>query len=122
MRSSVGGWLLKSDINPAPVNGLMMNMCAVAGLASSGTLLRHGVDLLQRVDQPVRVAGDLRPAGVGGELARSRDRHLDQHRGDRRQDDRREQRDRVVAAIAAVVAAAVAAEHRRELRHARATS
>ena len=39
MRASVGGWLLKSDIRPAPENGLTMNMCAVAGLASSGTRL-----------------------------------------------------------------------------------
>ena len=122
MRSSVGGWLLKSDISPPPVNGLMMNMCAVAGLASSGTRFDDRVDLPQRVGQPVRVARDLRAAGVGRELARSRDRHLDQHRGDRRQDDRRQQRDRIVAAIAAVVAAAVAAEHRRQLRRVRAAN
>ena len=31
--------LLKSDIRPPPENGLTMNMCAVAGLASSGTRL-----------------------------------------------------------------------------------
>ena len=37
MRSSVGGWLLKRDDRPAPENGFMMNMCAVAGLAASGT-------------------------------------------------------------------------------------
>ncbi len=29
--------MLKSDPIPPPENGLMMNMCAVAGLASSGT-------------------------------------------------------------------------------------
>ncbi len=37
MRCSVGGWVLKSDPMPPIENGLMMNMCAVAGLASSGT-------------------------------------------------------------------------------------
>ncbi len=37
MRASVGGCVLKSDIRPAPENGFMMNMCAVAGLASIGT-------------------------------------------------------------------------------------
>ena len=37
MRCSVGGCVLKSDIIPPNENGLMMNMCAVAGLASSGT-------------------------------------------------------------------------------------
>ena len=119
MRSSVGGWLLKSAMSPPPVNGFMMNMCAVAGLASSGTRLRDRFDLAQRVGEPVRIAGDLRAARVGGELARPRDRRLDQHRGERRQDDHRDQRDRIVAAIAIVVAPAVAAEHRRVLRHLR---
>ena len=37
MRASVGGWVLKSPSKPAADKGLMMNMCAVAGLASSGT-------------------------------------------------------------------------------------
>ena len=37
-RSSVGGWLENSLLMPPmPANGLMMNMCAVAGFASSGT-------------------------------------------------------------------------------------
>ena len=75
----------------------MMNMCAVAGLASSGTALRRRLDLRKRAHQPVRAAGDRRAAGVGVELARPRDRRLNQHRGDRRQDHRREQRDRVRA-------------------------
>ena len=104
MRASVGGWLLKSDIRPPPVNGLTMNMCAVAGLASSGTRFDDRIDLAQRVGEPVRVAGDLGAAGIRRELARPRDRHLDQHRGNRRQDHHREQRDRIVAAIAIVAA------------------
>src|SRR3990170_4332009 len=37
IRASVGGWVLKRLSMPAAENGLMMNMCAVAGLASSGT-------------------------------------------------------------------------------------
>ena len=73
----------------------MMNMCAVAGLASSGIVLDAGFDLLERADQPLRTAGDRRAAGVGVELARSRDRRLNQHRRERREDDRRDQRDRV---------------------------
>src|SRR4030095_5718420 len=36
IRSSVGGWLLKSDARPPPANGLTMNMWWVAGLASGG--------------------------------------------------------------------------------------
>ena len=36
MRASVGGWLLKSAIRPAPEKGLMMNMWAVDGDASMG--------------------------------------------------------------------------------------
>ena len=51
MRCSVGGCVLKRDIRPPTENGLMMNMCAVAGLASSGTRLRRRLDLPQRADQ-----------------------------------------------------------------------
>ena len=36
---------------PPPENGLMMNMCAVAGLASSGTRFDDRLDLAQRVGQ-----------------------------------------------------------------------
>ena len=39
MRCSVGGWVLNSENSPRTLNGLMMNMCAVAGLASIGTCL-----------------------------------------------------------------------------------
>ena len=36
MRCSVGGWVLNMLSSPPAENGLMMNMCAVAGFASSG--------------------------------------------------------------------------------------
>ena len=36
MRASVDGWLLNSDPRPE-TKGWMMNMCAVAGFALSGT-------------------------------------------------------------------------------------
>jgi hypothetical protein len=39
IRFSVGGWLLKRLKSAWPENGWMMNMCAVAGLASSGMRL-----------------------------------------------------------------------------------
>src|SRR5439155_1261118 len=39
MRASVGGCVLKREARPPPEKGLMMNMWAVAGLASSGTRL-----------------------------------------------------------------------------------
>ena len=75
---------------PPSENGLMMNMCAVAGFASSGTRARRAFDLLERADQTERAAGDRRAARIGVELARTRNRRLNQHRGDRRQDDRRQ--------------------------------
>src|SRR5262249_44311607 len=37
IRSSVGGCVLKRPSNPCALKGLMMNRCAVAGFASSGT-------------------------------------------------------------------------------------
>ena len=86
IRCSVGGCVLNSESRPPTVNGLMMNMCAVAGLASSGSALRAHLQLAQRVDQAVRAAGDLGAAGVGGELARARDGRLDQRRRNRRED------------------------------------
>ena len=119
MRASVGGWLLKSDIRPGASERLDDEHVRRRRVGVERNPLRHGVDLLQRLGQPVRVAGDLRAAGVRRELARARNRHLDEHRGQRRQDDRREQRDRVVPAIAALAAPAVPAEDGGVLRHAR---
>ena len=92
MRASVGGWLLKSESETCPpVNGWMMNMCAVAGFASSGTRFGTASIFLQRVGQAVGIAGQLRPGRIGRVLARPRNRHLNQQRGHRRQDDHREQ-------------------------------
>ena len=73
IRASVGGCVLKSDISPPPVNGLMMNMCAVAGLASSGTRLRDRVDLAQRVGQPVGLPAICAPPASA---ANSREREI----------------------------------------------
>src|SRR5205814_9163666 len=39
IRCSVGGWVLKRDMTPPSDSGLMMNMCAVYGLDSRGTIL-----------------------------------------------------------------------------------
>jgi hypothetical protein len=36
MRSSIGGWVLKRERTPPPLNGLTMNIWAVEGLASMG--------------------------------------------------------------------------------------
>ena len=54
MRASVGGWLLKRPVTPLSENGLMMNMCAVAGFASSGTIFDAASSLLQRAHQACR--------------------------------------------------------------------
>ena len=99
---------------PPALKGLMMNMCAVAGLASSGTRRATRLDLPQRVDEPVRRSGDRRAAGIGRELARPRDGRLDQAGGDRREDHHEQQR-RGVRALAVVTAAAE--EHREPRRH-----
>ncbi len=39
MRSAVAGWVENRRIRLAPVNGLMMNRCAVEGVASIGSCL-----------------------------------------------------------------------------------
>ena len=67
----------------------MMNMCAVAGLASSGTAREAASIFRSALTSPCGDAGDRRAAGVGVELARPRNRRLNQHRRDRREDDRR---------------------------------
>ena len=36
IRSSIGGWVLKRERTPPPLNGLTMNICAVEGFASMG--------------------------------------------------------------------------------------
>ena len=108
--------MLKSPSRSDALNGLMMNMCAVAGFASSGICFDADLDLAQRADESVRTAGNRRAAGVGVELAGARDRRLNQHRRNRRQDDRRDQRERV-GALAVVAAVAAAAEEHREARN-----
>ena len=80
-------------------------------------LFRDGVDFLQRFDQTVRVARDLRAASVRGILTRPGNRHLDEHCGQRRQNQGRQQRNRVVPAVPALVTAAIATENGGVLRH-----
>src|SRR5437870_820930 len=62
---SVGGWLLKSDISPPAENGLMMNMCAVAGFASSGTAREAASIFRSALTSPIGVpAIDAPPASA----------------------------------------------------------
>ena len=75
-----------------------MNMCAVAGLASSGTRLRAASIFRSASASPYGLPAISARAGIGRELPRARDRHLDQHRRNRREDHHRQQRDRVGAA------------------------
>ena len=56
-----------------------MNMCAVAGFASSGTCCAMRLDLPKRAHEAERRSGNRRAPGVGRELARARDRGLDEH-------------------------------------------
>ena len=92
----------------------MMNMCAVAGLASSGTRCATASIFRSALTRPMRRSGDRRSGRVGGELARPRDRRLDQAGRERRQDHHEQQR-RGVRALAIVAAAAE--EHREPRRH-----
>jgi len=46
-RSSIGGWVLKRERTPPPLNGLTINMCAVEGLAFMG-ILRAAISSLLR--------------------------------------------------------------------------
>ena len=96
MRASVGGWLLKSDIEPAAGERLDDEHVRRRRVASSGTRFETASILRSASASPYGLPGDRRAAGVGGELARPRDRHLDQHRRERRQDHHRQQRDRIV--------------------------
>ena len=57
MRASVGGWLLKSDISPARKR-LDDEHVRCRGVRVERHLLRHRLDLAQRIGQPVRVARD----------------------------------------------------------------
>ena len=92
----------------------MMNMCAVAGLASSGTRCATASILRSALTRPMRRTGDRRSGRVGRELTRPRNRRLDQSGRERRQDHHEQQR-RGVRALAMVAAAAE--EHRKPRRH-----
>ena len=96
-RSRVGGWVLNRPIKPPGENGLMMNMWAVAGLASIGATRDAASIFCRALTRPLGDPGNRRAAGVRVELARPRNRGLNQHRGQRREDDRREERDRTAA-------------------------
>ena len=78
----------RRDPRMPPCSGLMMNMCAVAGLASAAGLsicAAPRLDALQRGREPQRPSRNLRAHAVGFEFARTADRHLHQHRRDRRE-------------------------------------
>ena len=116
MRCSVGGCVLNMLSSPPAENGLMMNMCAVAGFASSGTLFDAPSSFRRAFMRPYGVPAILAPPASATKLTRSRDPRLNQHRRNRREDDGRDHRDRVRAFP--VVAMAAAAKHGGELRHA----
>ena len=99
---------------PCPDSGLMMNMCAVAGLCSAsmfGICVGGVVDLGKRGGEPHRLADDARAEIVGGVFARAADRHLHQHCAEWSQDHHRDRSDQ-----AGPVVAAIAAEEHAELR------
>ena len=69
MRFSVEGCVVNRLSTPWPESGLMMNMCAVAGLrsASGWHLMRRVGDLGQGRRKPHRLAADARAEIVGGD-------------------------------------------------------
>ena len=97
IRCSVGGCVLNMLSSPPPENGFTMNMCAVAGFASSGICFDRISSLRSAFISPYGRSGDLGAAGIRVKLARPRDRRLHQHRRQRREDDRREHRNRIRA-------------------------
>ena len=110
IRSSVEGWVENRRMKLCPVNGLMMNMCAVEGEASIGMRLRPGLEFLQSADQRVRRADILGAGRIGVVLPRTRNRHLNQHRRDRRQNHHGDRRHRA-SAILVIAAAAEPERH-----------
>src|SRR5262249_45793873 len=72
MRSLVGGWLLNSPSRP-PSEGLMMNRCAVAGFASSGTA-RDAESIFCRA--AANAGGDPTRAAPAASASYSRDREM----------------------------------------------
>ena len=93
MRFSVEGCVVNRLSMPCPDSGLMMNMCAVAGLRSAsmfGIWCARVVDLGERRGEPHRLAEDARAQIVGGVFARAADRHLHQHGAERREDHHRD--------------------------------
>ena len=79
MRFSIDGWVENKMSMLWPVNGLKMNMCAVAGLRTASTLghtLGTVVNALERGCKPHRLTRDLAAGGIGIVVARTADRHL----------------------------------------------
>ena len=72
-RCSVGGCVLKSASMPPALKGLMMNMCAVAGLASSGTRRATASIFRSALTSP---CGDPAMAAPPASAANSRDREI----------------------------------------------
>src|SRR5439155_21932825 len=73
IRCSVGGCVLNSDIRPESDSGLMMNMCAVAGLASSGTTCDAASSFLSALARP---SGPPAIAAPPASASNSRDREI----------------------------------------------
>ena len=65
--------MLKSDIKPETDQGLMMNMCAVAGLASSGTARDAASSLRSALTRPIGLPASAAPPASA---AYSRDREM----------------------------------------------
>ena len=94
MRSSVGGCVENSFMNAEPLNGLMMNMCAVAGDASIGIRCDQPSSFCSPLISPSGVPQYLAAVASARILARAGDRHLDHHGRDRRENRHEQARQR----------------------------
>ena len=101
--------MLNIAMSPPALNGLMMNMCAVAGLAFMGICLDARSIFFSASTRPVGGTDNGCCARVGGELARAGDGRLDEHGRDGREDHHRQQRQADLGRR--VVAPATAEEH-----------
>ena len=88
IRSSIGGWVLKRERTPPPLNGLTMNIWAVEGLASMGIRWAAIFQLPQSLCQGKRMA-EMGSALIGQIFPGTGNRHLNQHGRNRGKDRKR---------------------------------
>src|SRR5690606_26551544 len=73
IRFSIGGCVENRDIRPDPENGATMNMCAVAGFASSGTRRAYASILRRALTRP---SGEPTRRAAPASAAYSREREI----------------------------------------------